>query len=592
MTAEDIAIDATMHSFLNCYLRETDDHEVVRAAESPIDADTDRVVHARLPTQGVELFVPLAYESPTGRHLYDLPASYRLPGGDLQDLRYTTLVDLVTTDLSGRREDAAGDELMLRVIKSKQNIERFVAARRDDDRRTAVDLSFRDAEQSLVFGHHLHPTPKSRQGIPPHKGPSYAPELRGGFPLHYFAADPDIVAHESTREQSAPEWIAAVLREDDAVPESVVTQHLGGDSVLLPVHPWQADYLREQDHVQQHLGEDLHDLGQFGPAFYPTTSVRTLYNPDAPFMIKTSLAVKITNSKRTNKRPELERGVAIDELFDTELGDALAHRYPNFAVIRDPAYLTVDIGADAESGFETVLRENPFRDEAAENVTPVVALCQDGIDDEPSRLERIIRTLADREDRSTADVSEDWFQQYLDLSIEPLLWLYLERGLGLEAHQQNSVLELDSGYPDAFYYRDNQGFYFPESVYEDLDALLPGVGERADTICPDSVADERIRYYVLLNNAFGVINAFGTAGLIDERRLLGLLREKLESLEAHDRASSSLLDGVLSESSIPCKANLLTRFHDMDELVGSLANQSVYVDIENPLVTELEVPRL
>ena len=34
---------------------------------------------------------------------------------------------------------------------------------------------------------------------------------------------------------------------------------------------------------------------------------------------------------------------------------------------------------------------------------------------------------------------------------------------------------------------------------------------------------------------------------------------------------------------LPCKANFLTRVHDMDELVGSLETQSVYVNVENPL---------
>lgn len=32
-----------------------------------------------------------------------------------------------------------------------------------------------------------------------------------------------------------------------------------------------------------------------------------------------------------------------------------------------------------------------------------------------------------------------------------------------------------------------------------------------------------------------------------------------------------------------CKANLLTRVHGLDELVGPVETQSVYVDIPNPL---------
>ena len=170
-----------------------------------------------------------------------------------------------------------------------------------------------------------------------------------------------------------------------------------------------------------------------------------------------------------------------------------------------------------------------------------------------------------------------------------MLWLYLVQGVGVEAHQQNSVLTLDDdGYPSQFRYRDNQGFYFPESTYPEVESYLPGVGERAETVCADAVADERLRYYVVLNNAIDVINAFGSAGLADERDLLAVLRAELErARDRYDRPSSSLLDPLLESPTVPCKANLLTRFRGLDELENDIENQSVYTDIANPLVTEL-----
>ncbi|MNY62731.1 hypothetical protein D3C86_1996010 [compost metagenome] len=54
-----------------------------------------------------------------------------------------------------------------------------------------------------------------------------------------------------------------------------------------------------------------------------------------------------------------------------------------------------------------------------------------------------------------------------------------------------------------------------------------------------------------------------------------------------NREPSIFLESLLTEAKIPCKANLLTRLYDMDELVGSLENQSVYVLVDNPLVTEV-----
>lgn len=582
MTPEEIAESATIHSFVNCYLRETGNYEHWESDSSMPDlSNYETVFRIELSNLALDLLVPVRYESPTGRHLFELPVY--LSTEDWIEIDYATLASLIVRELACSRSGAdSADELLLRVIRSYQNIERYVRERDDHERLYGFETTFRDAEQSLVFGHLLHPTPKSRQGIAQRDAPTYAPELRGEFQLHYFRAAPEIVAQGSVREESATEWVKSELAASSEIAKP--------DDALIPIHPWQAEYVLEQPHVQRAIDAGQLDyLGAHGRTFAPTSSVRTLYNSSSAFMVKTSLNVKITNSVRTNKRPELERGVAISELLDTELGAQLRERFPDFRIVQDPAYLTLDIGDDRESGFECVLRENPFRGEAATNVTPVVALCQDhptGIDGGPmSRLDRIIRTLADREGRTTAAVSKEWFRRYLSISVRPVLWLYLTHGVGVEAHQQNSVIRIEKGYPDQFYYRDNQGYYFCESTYEDVDALLPGVGERADTICPDAITDERIRYYVILNNAFGLINAFGCAGLIDERRLLELLREELQRLKEFDRETSDLLEPLLTERSIPCKGNLLTRFHGMDELEASIENQSVYTEIDNPLVT-------
>ncbi|ELZ80367.1 iron transport protein A [Haloferax larsenii JCM 13917] len=585
------ADDATIHAFFNCYLRDAADYEVTTDAVAGVDPGSDGLLRTTLPAQGIDILAPLVHRSPTEGHRFETPLSYRLPDGTVYPADAATLSSLIVKDLTlSRGGSAVPDALLERVLRSKANIEQFVDVRMGDTETLYADrLSFRDAEQALVFGHQRHPTPKSRQGIAAHNRSTYAPELRGSFPLHYFRATPELVSQESALEHSAEAWVKDELRDDPTVDESFVADHVESDDVLLPVHPWQADYLLAQDHVQSHLGDGLDYLGAVGREYFPTTSVRTLYSPDSPFMVKSSLNVTITNSVRTNKRPELERGVAVAELLDTEFGDELAAEFPSFDIVRDPAYLALDVGDKPESGLETVLRANPFRGEDAVGATPLVSLCQDAIDGQ-SRLGRIVSSIAEREGRETAAVSEDWFRQYLALSIRPVLWLYLVGGVGVEAHQQNSVLTLDDeGYPSAFAYRDNQGFYFPESQYDRVDDYLPGVGERAGTVCADEIADERLRYYVVLNNALDVINAFGCADLVEERRLLSILRDELTHIhEQYDRPSSTLLETLLTEETVPCKSNLLTRFRGLDELENDLENQSVYTEIANPIVTEVE----
>lgn len=84
---------------------------------------------------------------------------------------------------------------------------------------------------------------------------------------------------------------------------------------------------------------------------------------------------------------------------------------------------------------------------------------------------------------------------------------------------------------------------------------------------------------------FGLINGFGTAGLIDEEILLSELRITLESLLTYNREPSTFLERLLKDKQLPCKANLLTRFFDVDELTSPL-EQAIYVQVDNPLFQE------
>ena len=590
-TAADRAESATLHAFLNCYLRETDAGEIVDQSRALPNPDTDgKAVRVRFPQQGIAMVVPLRYESPTGRHLFELPA-YSLTTDSVPEP-----IDTGTLAALGRRElalsaDSAGltegIDLLRRLLASRSAIERFVR-QRDDSCRAPNEIPFHEAEQSLVYGHHLHPTPKSREGIADHDAQTYAPELNGSFQLRYFAADPAFVSQWSADNRQATEWLQTGLAEAATDLPPRAEDAVDDGRLLVPTHPWQGSYLESQPHVEQALDRgEITDLGNIGPMFYPTTSVRTLWSPEVPFMIKTSLAVKITNAERMSKVPELKLGVAAAELLDTGFGDRLDDRFPRFSILKDPAALTLYLGDNLESGFETVLRENPFREEAAQNVSPVVALCQDGITG-PSRLARIVEKIAEQTGQPTNSVAREWFRQYLAVTLRPVIWTYFELGIGLEAHQQNTLVRLDSdGWPVEGFYRDNEGFYLPESRREDVEQWLPDLYDRVDTVCPDETADECVRYYTVLNNAFGVINALGVAGIVDETALLEDLRAELSDLAANEPFESTFATALLEEPRIPSKGNLRTRFEGRDELAAPLEEESVYIGVENPLVTQL-----
>ncbi|WP_369218393.1 IucA/IucC family protein, partial [Streptomyces flavofungini] len=418
----------------------------------------------------------------------------------------------------------------------------------------------------------------------------YSPELRGAFALHWLAVDRSVLASDSA-------W----TERGRTVPADQLTARLAGPGLplpdgraALPVHPWQIRELRHRPVAARLLDAGLlQDLGAHGTPWHPTSSVRTLYRSDATAMLKLSLGLRITNSRRENLRKELHRGVEVHRLLRTGLAEQWQAAHPGFDVIRDPAWLAVT-GPDGTPvpGLDVMIRHNPFGpgDDAtcvAGLVSPRPAPRHTDHDHQPvrSRLAEIVTRLAGQTGHPRGAVATEWFLRYLKTVVRPVLWLDSEAGVALEAHQQNTIILLDpDGWPVGGRYRDNQGYYFRESRRAELEKRLPGIGGQSDTFVSDEVTDERFAYYLGINNVLGLIGAFGAERLADERLLLAAFRRFLGGVAAGpDRLRTSLPATLLDSPVLRCKANLLTRLHGLDELVGPVDTQSVYVTIANPL---------
>lgn len=434
---------------------------------------------------------------------------------------------------------------------------------------------FLRTEQSLLLGHPLHPTPKSRDGLGPAQSAAYSPELGGSFRLHWYAVDRELLAADSATGQPAEEITARLLGRPELLPPG---------TAALPLHPWQARELLLRPAVVGLLDEGLlHDLGPYGEPWHPTSSVRTVCRPGTPWMLKLSLGLRITNSRRENLRKELHRGLEVHRLLEAGLAAELQAVHPGFDIVRDPAWIGVDHPRLGDPhGLDTVLREQPFGPTDR-------ALCVAGlIAEQPlermrSQLSDILGELARRSGRPTRAVATEWFLRYLHAVVLPVLWLDGRAGIALEAHQQNSLAVLDAaGWPVGGRYRDNQGYYYRASHADRLAARLPGIGAHSDTFVPDHVADERFTYYLGINHVLGLIGGLGSQGLADESVLLAALRAFLAGPEAA-ATGSGLPARLLDSPTLRCKANLLTRLHGLDELVGPVETQSVYVTVRNPV---------
>ncbi|MEV0843553.1 IucA/IucC family protein [Actinocatenispora sera] len=428
---------------------------------------------------------------------------------------------------------------------------------------------FLAAEQDLLLGHLLHPAAKSRDGIDPDEDARYAPELRGRFPLHWFAVDPDLVRTGSVPHPALsaplPELLGAPTV--DARP-------------ILPAHPWQAADLLHRTGFRQLIDDGrIEPLGPAGPDWYPTSSLRTVYRPGHPVMLKLSLGLRITNSRRENTPTELVRGLEVQRLLAAGIAAPVAAAYPKFRILADPAYASVQHPDGTPTQLDVSVREAPPGLTAARVLAGLVAP-QPGVRD--TTVVRLVRGLA--AGRSTATVAAEWVRRYVDRVLAPMVLLYATTGIGLEAHQQNTLVLLDGdGWPDTGWYRDNQGYYLATSA---LPAVLAATGATESTLAvtEDSIVDDRLTYYLLFNQALAPVSALGAAGVADERDLLGALRDGLRAIVArgHD-TSSGLVRRWLTADRLPRKANLATRLAGIDEVLAPVDRQSIYLTVPNPV---------
>lgn len=583
-SARAIAEQASFRAFVHCYLQEVDGGQWFRRrdwADDPAGIYRgDAVCLLALPSRSARLAMDVLYVSDAGRHL---PGQLRLSTPDqpgwqpLEPERamFMLVRELyaLTTGMMPEVRKSRELELMYRLADSYQVMARYIAARRTDVRLTSD--RFIDGEQSLLFGHAAHPTPKSRQGLADWQHTTYAPELTGRFQLEYFSVHRPLIRQGCHSGLSATDMVEATLAGGQGCLK------LPEDQVLVPAHPLQAQWLLCQPAVAEAIASgQIQPLGPLGPSFTATSSVRTLYSEDCDWMFKFSIPVRITNSLRVNKQHELRAGVVMAQLIDQT---GFFNQETRFSIIRDPAFLTVKLPGLDESGFEVIFRDNPFHRGQDQGVLSVAALTQDPLASHTSRLRTLIEGLALNESRSLAAVSRDWFRQYLDCAIEPVLRLYDEHGIALEAHQQNSLLDLSSGYPSRYYYRDNQGYYLSESRRAELEALCPGLTETPELFYRDAMIRDRFCYYLVVNQLFSVIARFGQDGLLAEARLIDMLRHTLQRcLHQFQGPARPLVAMLLNDACLPYKGNLLTRVHDVDELNAEL-EMAIYTSIPNPL---------
>ena len=351
----------------------------------------------------------------------------------------------------------------------------------------------------------------------------------------------------------------------------------------IPVHPWQARHIIPKRFSRSIANGDLVLLPAPVIPCAPLVSVRTLVPsgpPDAPHL-KLSLGLRLTSVERTISPRSCEMGPRISKLLqdlienDAALSAALRilpEEAGMYYASADPEELE-----DARH-LAALLRSNPSSACAGDEIAiPTTALTADSpITGAPLFLE-----LAEAGAGAGPAAMRTQFADYAEAFLRPLLTLYLRYGIGLEAHQQNTLaLYSRAGGLRGFVFRDFGGIRIHEPSLRRAGLRLEVHPDRLTVVDDRSSVRSKLISRALLRHIGFIISRVCQHLRTSERpywsTVADVVRTLLEELRGDVAAATWRRErAALLDDDWSLKANLRMRFEDL--------SHDVYVESTNPL---------
>ncbi|WP_194165930.1 IucA/IucC family protein [Shewanella sp. YLB-07] len=410
------------------------------------------------------------------------------------------------------------------------------------------------SEQSLLWGHAMHPAPKSRHGVAFDDMLTCSPEIGANFPLYWFKVDKSLVKQ---------------LYCSESMPLDMIDKLHSAAECLYPCHPWEVKTIMTQPLVQQAIEQGLLlPLGSLGHKVYPTSSVRTLYAPEINRFLKFSIHVRLTNCVRKNAWYELESAIGLSRLLIDLQQQAYFH-CPKFTLMAEPAASTLDFSSLGEEASKTQIRTLTesfgilYRDgidsELEKKYQPQMAGALFAWDVEGHSIcQGLVTRLANQKGLGYDQMASLWFSAYLDTLLPGVFYYFFKQGIAFEPHLQNTLVGFSDGLPAFVWLRDLEGTkllpnFWPREALTDLsDSAISSVYYSREQ------GWNRIAYCTLINNVSEAIFHLAAGDRKLELDLWHSLKQTIVQWQLVEGEQAEL-QGLLEGDDIPSKNNLTTR---------------------------------
>ena len=583
------AAHRSITGLLNCYCREFagprgevqidpifDHNDWPQAIKHGFRTDNEHLMLITLAQSHAWLIVQVTELKQLGQCRYVGAPYLKTKGTGWSRLDHRTLAKVLLQHLALVLEQPFNHELLAQIDNSVDNSRLFLANPASSTLDRLRQDGFIRSEQSLIWGHAWHPTPKSREGIDEQQLLAISPETGAGFKL------PLLAIHQSLIQVIACDGFEPLTQL-----QALTSQTIPQGFQLLPCHPYQFNRFKSEPLFKAALASGkLLLLGESDTQWYPTSSVRTLYEPQTNFFLKFSLHVRLTNCVRKNAWYELESAIFMTALLKRVGSQAQAY-FPSFELMEEPASVTLDLKScsqDVDSNQVELLSEafgvlfrRAYNPDEVNQCQPRVAAALFGDDENFESVVRgYIDALAKHRELGHGEATLLWFENYLQLLLGPILYYFFKLGVIFEPHLQNTVIGFTEHLPTRLQLRDLEGTKLVGAAWSD--SQLQGMSQRArqSVTYTREQGFKRVAYCTLINNLSEAIHHLCGSDLNMEKRLWVMVKaEIIEFQQKFGREPE--LEALLNGADIPCKRNFMTR------LLKQADRLADYVYLNNPM---------
>ncbi len=433
---------------------------------------------------------------------------------------------------------------------------------------TTDDLSY--SESLVIEGHPTHPLTKTKLPLTKDEVRRYSPEFEKIIPLHIMLV-------------SSSEMVTTSMEGDDqfiinnVIPElKDKIQHFLNpfdlnvdDYRAIFVHPWQYDHVIG-DKFKTWISEKILIPTPFTVDSKATLSFRTMELLKRPFHVKLPVNVQATSAVRTVSTVTTVDGPKLSYALQDML-----NIYPELKVAAEPFGEYINTDPDLARQLACIIREKPELNQVGSTIVSASLVNRNPVD-----LEVVVDSYIKWLDNElTKDNIEHFMREYTRTLVKPLIAYIQDYGIALEAHMQNTIVNLGPNYQITFLVRDLGGSRIDIKT---LQQKLPHIEITNESLIAENIEAviAKFQHAVIQNQLAELIHHFNQYDFVNENILFKIVQQEVESAIDSNKNHAHALYQVLFGSTISVKALLSMR---MENKVKKYLN----TELDNPIKKEV-----